>query len=426
MGSIRAEEIRECVRSLRDELVRLTQDLVRQPSVTGDEAGAQTLLAERLREWGLAVDVWRPDAAKIKSHRAYCDDGLPVERPNLVARWGDGKPGEAAALILNGHIDVVPAGDPAQWSDDPFSGVVRDGRIFGRGACDMKGGLAACCFAVRVAQKLGVTPARAVLIQSVIGEETGGLGTLAAILRGYHADAAVIAEPTRLEMCPIHAGALSFRIRICGRSAHGAMREEGVSAIEKFWPVWTALGKLESRRNREFHHALFKPESLAAPLSVGKISAGNWVSTVPEELVAEGRFGVLPTEDCGEARRWFEEAVRDAAMQDDWLREHAPQVEWIEGQFEPGETPANAAILPALTDAHLAMTGKEIRGYGAPYGCDLRLFTRYGRVPAVLYGPGDVRVAHSADECVAIDELEAATGVLALLVCRAVSGEYSY
>jgi acetylornithine deacetylase len=110
-------------------------------------------------------------------------------------------------------------------------------------------------------------------------------------LRGYRADAAIIAEPTRLRLCPLHAGVMSFRIRVTGKSTHGALRERGVSAIEIFWPIWQALQYLETRRHVDFHHPLFDGRYRAAPISIGKVHSGDWPSTVPEELIAEGRCG---------------------------------------------------------------------------------------------------------------------------------------
>ncbi len=415
------KSIGESLESLRDELVDLARELVRKPSVTGEEAGAQDLLESRWREWGLVVDRWVPERDEVVNHPAFCDDGLPVARPNLVATWGEGTSHEPAALILNGHIDVVPVGDSSQWSSDPFGGEVDDGMLYGRGACDMKGGLAAASIAVRAAQTLGVEPKRAVLLQSVVGEETGGLGTLATILRGYRADAAIIAEPTSLAMCPVSAGALSFRLRVPGRSTHGATRQAGVSAIEKFCPLWQALRDLEARRHRDFRHPMYDGSRLVAPISIGRLQAGNWPSTVPEEAVAEGRFGILPGEDCDEARRELEAVVRKASESDTWLKEHPAGVEWFEGQFEPGETDPDEAILGELAEAHGAVTGRDLRSHGVPYGSDLRLFTRYAKVPAVLYGPGDVQLAHAANESVAVDELLLAAQVFATLICNKVA-----
>jgi acetylornithine deacetylase len=417
MGTVMRSSVRETVRSLRDELYDLASNLVKWKSVTGNEDDAQRALADRLRSVGLEVDLWKIDPA-IRSHPAFCDDGERLDRLNLVARWGeDGSPG-TAALLLNGHIDVVPEGERERWSSDPYSGEIRGGTLYGRGSCDMKGGLAAAAIAIRAAMNLGIEPRRPILLESVVGEETGGLGTLAAIARGYRADAAVITEPTSLELCPVQAGALSFRLHVRGKSAHGAMRREGVSAVEKFWPVFRALESLERERHRGFQHPLYPEGELVAPLSVGKVSAGNWPSTVPEELRAEGRFGIFPGEDCALARDAFEGAVRGVRDDDPWYSENPVSVEWFEGQFEPGETALDAPILDELRSCHREMLGSESSTHGVSYGSDLRLFTRYASMPAVLYGPGDVRVAHSANESVALEELVAAAEVLTLLIAR--------
>jgi len=392
--------------------IDLLQELVRTPSITGNEKPAQERIAARLAEMGLAVDVWSPTLSDLADHPAFSDDGFPLgDRPVVVAKWAGTDPG-APSLILNGHMDVVPTGDDRAWTGGPWSGEVRDGKLWGRGSCDMKGGLAAGVTAVAALQKLGIKPRGDVLIESVIGEETGGAGTLASILRGYRADAAIILEPTRMALCPVGAGALSFRIRVHGRAAHAATRQEGISAIAKFYHLMQALEELERERHREFHHVLFQPGELVAPISIGKIEAGDWPSTVPETLVAEGRYGVLPGENIQTARTQFAEALNRAIARDEWLSAHPPDMEWFEGQFESGETPLDAPVIHKILQAHHDVNGHEPRLHGVPYGSDLRLFTNNGGMNALLYGPGDVRIAHSLNEFVPLDEVRRVTKVL--------------
>jgi acetylornithine deacetylase len=414
----RDASIDDAVERLDGFSVDLLRDLVQTPSITGHERDVQSSVERRLAEMGLEVDSWCPARNELEHHPAFSDDGLPLgDRPVVVARWRGSDP-KARSLILNGHVDVVPTGDDSSWTDGPWSGAVRDGCLWGRGACDMKGGLVAGIAAIAALQHLDIRPRGDVLVESVIGEETGGAGTLATLIRGYRADAALILEPTRMAVCPIGAGALSFRIHVRGRAAHGATRLEGVSAVQKFYTLMDAIEEFERQRSMNFHHPFFEPGELVAPISIGKVQAGDWPSTVPETLIAEGRYGVLPGEDVATARESFESAIARAAEMDDWLRQNAPRVEWFEGQFEPGETPADAAIIGELTAAHADVCGRQSRIHGVPYGSDLRLFTKHGNMHAVLYGPGDVRIAHSLNEFVPLDEVRSVARVVARVIAN--------
>ncbi len=409
------EGIDRAVSELTADAVGLVQELVAIPSVTGEEAAAQRVVAGTLADLGFSVDQWCPTREELAGHRSFCDDGLPLgERPVVVGRWG-GRPG-GGSVILNGHIDVVPPGREGDFPHGAWAGEVHDDVLWGRGSCDMKGGLVAAIVAVAALQRAGVTPDAEVVIESVIGEETGGVGTLATVVRGYRADAAVILEPTKLAMCPVGCGACSFRLHVPGLAAHGAMRQEGVSALEKLWPLYQALQQLEADRHRDFHHPLFADDVLAAPLSIGTVRAGDWPSTVPEGLVAEGRYGIFPGEELDAARAGFEQAIQVAALADPWLAEHPPTVEWFEGQFESAATDLDGTLLARLASAHQAATGAEAGVHGVTYGSDLRLFTNDAGMPAVLYGPGDVAHAHTVTEHVRVSEILDAARTVALLL----------
>lgn len=399
-----------------DYAVSLLRQLVQTPSITGDESAVQNLLRRELESLHLSIDQWQPDAEKLRGHPAYSDDGLPLEnRTCLVAKWKGS--GGGRSLILNGHVDVVPPGDLNAWDEDPWSGVVNGGKLFGRGSCDMKGGLVTALLAISVLQRMGVQPSGDVFLQFVIGEETGGVGTLASILRGYTADAAIILEPTELHLCPVGAGAASFRLHLRGLAAHGSMRLHGVSAIEKFEIIHQALLQFEAERHHSFRHSLYDG-MLAAPISIGKIQAGDWPSSVPDLLIAEGRFGILPGERIQQARTKFEEMVFENAKRDEWLQSHPPRVEWFEGQFEPAETPLDSELLSVLRTTHHDTTGSEPAMHGVPYGSDLRFFTNYAKIPALLYGPGSVEQAHSANEFIELEQMLYAARVVALMIAR--------
>jgi acetylornithine deacetylase len=311
----------------------------------------------------------------------------------------------------------VPTGDPELWPDgDPFSARIADGIMWGRGTCDMKAGLAAIIGAVAAIATAGVSLRKPLAVHTVVGEEDGGVGAFATLRRGHTGEACLIAEPTAGAVIPANAGSLTFRLEVPGLATHGSTRSRGVSAIEKFTVLQSALLDLEAARNQE-PHPLLAHLDLANPLSVGTVHAGDWASTVPDRLIAEGRYGVRLGESLSDARTAFETAVGKACATDDWLRDHPATVTWPGGTFASGllseADPLLQDTLKAVSDA--GSPGAEVRG--APYGSDLRLYSGAG-IPTLQYGPGDVRYAHAADEHVVLSEVLHAARVYALLAVR--------
>ena len=409
--------IDQAVQAASADLIAFLQTLVQTPSLPDQEGAVQELVAAKLRSLGLEVEIVPTLFSELRKHPAFGDDGFsPDGRINVVGRWRGTQTAPGHSLILNGHVDVVPPGDLALWSDSPWSGMVREGRLYGRGACDMKAGLCAAIFAVDVLQRIGFRPAADVLIESVTGEESGGVGTLATILKGIRAEAAILLEPTRLEICPVQSGALTFRLTVPGRAAHAAMKPEGVSAIEKFMPLLQAVNALERERYHAFQNPLYDPGQNIAPISIGTLRAGEWHSTVPDELVAEGRMGVLPGETVASARRALQAALEQACAADEWLAVHPARLEWFEGQFESAETDSDQPLIVSLSAAHRQVTGQQAILRGVTYGSDMRLFINHAGMPATHYGPGDVRLAHAANESVPLDEVLIATRVIARLI----------
>ena len=407
-----AARIDAAVDALRPELIEFARSLVRIPSVSGSEQAAQRAIAAKYESLGLSVDIVPSVREELESHPAFCDDAVPfVDRLNVVARWRGS--GGGRSLILNGHMDVVPPGDLSKWTRDPWGGEIEGDRLYGRGACDMKSGLAAAVFAVQALQATGVTLPGDVMLQSVIGEESGGVGTLATIVRGYRADACVILEPMNLRIAPVQTGALTFRITINGRAAHACMKPHGVSAITEFLPIASALEHLNVDRHQRYRDPLFDDPNNIASLSLGTVRAGDWPSTVPDLLVAEGRLGVFPNESVAEARAALEATVRGVAAGRAWLKDNPPVLEWVEGQFEPGTTPLGAPIVERLSANHEEVTGTAASLFGVPCGTDLRLFTRHAGIPTVLYGPGNIIHAHAADEHISLEQVVTCTKVLA-------------
>ncbi|MEZ4521300.1 MAG: ArgE/DapE family deacylase [Thermomicrobiales bacterium] len=403
------------IESRRDEAIGLLQRLVAVPSITGDEGGVQDAIEPEMQRRGLEVDRWEMTVEEIAPYRWHVGDETRFAgRPNLAGTLkgeGDGR-----SILLNAHVDTVDYGDAALWTYPPLSGHVDGDRLYGRGSCDMKGGLVSYLIALDALAALGLRLAGTVTVNTTVGEEDGGVGALSTILRGHRADAALITEPTRLALVPAQGGSLVMRLTVPGKSAHGAVRDEGVSAIEKFIPIFQDLLAWEAERNRTLDHPLYAHLTNKAPFSIGVVRAGTWASTVAESLVAEGRLGLVPGEDVDEFRRAVEDRIRGVAREDAWLRDHPPTVDWFGGQFAPAETPVDAPISRAVIDAHQAVTGEEPVIEGVPYGADMRLFTLLGGMDCVMYGAGDVRVAHHTDEYISITELMTATKTIANLL----------
>ncbi len=408
-----------------DALVDLTTELVALPTLSGQEVAGQRHVAELLAARGLDVDTWEVDVAALSEHPQYSAE---VERGTTLGVLASTGSGEGRHLLVDGHLDVVPTGDEALWSSPPFAAELRDGRLHGRGTCDMKGGLAAAIHAAEVLRAVGVDLGGTFSIAPVVGEEDGGCGTLALLehLRaaGTRVDGCLIPEPTDGAVVPAVAGALSWRIAIRGRSAHGCLREEGVSAIEKLVPVQRAVLDLERERNRSRGAAITGGDALfdwlERPFAIcgGRVQGGDWPSSEADWLTWEGRYGVAPGEDLSAARAAFEAAVASVCADDDWFAEHPPTVEWWGGQFLPARTSLDDPLVVATQAAATVARGTDAPVRGMPYGCDMGLTVGVADIPTVVCGPGDIRDAHVPDESVPVADLVAAARTIALTALR--------
>lgn len=396
----------------RDELIRILGDLVRAPSITGQEAPVQDVVEREFLARGLHVDRWEPDPAELAPYRDHVGAIESMAgRPNIVGvRKGSGG---GRSILLNGHIDVVDPGDPALWTHAPWSGAVDGDLLYGRGSLDMKGGLATFLLALDALAVAGVQLRGDVTIAATTGEEDGGVGTVATILRGYTADAALITEPTNLDLVIASEGSLVFRITIHGKSAHAAARDEGVSAFEKFIPIVQDLQAFERERNASLHHPLYDAIANKVPINIGVVHSGVWASTVPELLVAEVRIGFLPGEDMYVFWEQVQARIMAVAAADDWLREHPPILEWFGGQFTAADVPADAPIVQSVANAHQHVTGAQAAILGAPYGADMRHFIQLAGIPCLMYGAGDVALAHQANEHINLTEIQTAAMTIA-------------
>jgi acetylornithine deacetylase len=382
-------------------LVRDLTELIGRPA----EADALRLTHRLARRLGLDAELHEEDLAALRRAEGY--PGEEVERDSLQSLFVTvpGRDPGAPRLVINGHVDVVPPGT-APWTHPPFSATVRDGRVYGRGAADMKAGVVAALHALAAARAAGGPPGDVVL-QVVAGEEDGGIGAFAALRRDADFAGCVIPEPTGGALVCATAGALTFRLRLTGRAAHASRRLDGVSALDRFWPVHQALAALEERLNADRGHALMAGHALPYPLSIGRLTTGEWSSTVPDELVCEGRLGVPIGRTLASVREDFEAAVREAAAGTG----PPPEVTWSGGQFAPAETPVTHRLVESVRRHVADVTGRPATPVGVPYGTDLRLYAARG-IPGVLYGPGDIEQAHAVDEYVPVADILTTARVL--------------
>ena len=399
-------------------LVDRLRGLVTVPSVGGTpaESEAQHLVAGWLDGLGADVDVWPIDLlAAATAEDAPGQEVARTEAWGVVGTVGGAEDGEPA-LVLSGHTDVVPAGDPALWPADPFSPRVTDGLLHGRGACDMKGGVVAALGAVRAVQAAGVRLVRPLAVHSVIGEEDGGLGAWATLARGHRGAACVIPEPTAGTVMTANAGALTFRLTVIGLAAHGAMRDAGVSAITLFEHVHAALREFESERQAGTS-GRFVGTDLPYGINIGLLRAGDWASTVPDQLVAEGRYGVRVGESVADARAAFETTVARACAGHPWLADHPVRVAWVGGSFASGRLVQDSPLLPMVQQAAVDAGGPRPPEKAVPAGTDLRLYAAAG-IPTLHLGPGDLRLAHGPRESVPITDVVHVARALALTALR--------
>jgi acetylornithine deacetylase len=377
-------------------------DLLEVPSITGSAAESELLhgLAGQVERLGLEIDLWQPDLAELRADPDF--PGTEAERSEIWGLVASTEQRDGPTVILQGHVDVVPPGDPTAWPGDPFVPRVSGDVLFGRGTCDMKAGVAANLAALAAIRASGVPLAGRLALHLVASEEDGGLGAFATLRRGHRGDACLIPEPTALNLITANCGALTFTLTVPGAAAHGSIRTAGVSAIEKFLPLFAGLRALEAERNVS-RDPLLSGYEIAAPLSIGQVSSGDWPSTVPDLLVAQGRYGVLLDEDPAGARAAFEQRVAEVCEADPWLRSHPAVVRWSGGQFASGRLPAGDPLRSVVAGAHADTVGGQVAERGVPYGSDLRLYAGAG-IPTLHYGPGDPAVAHSAHEQVSLTE----------------------
>jgi acetylornithine deacetylase len=431
------QRVCEDIAARRDELVSLASSLIgfdTTARAVGDpprqEAALQEYLSARLESAGASVDLWEPDADAMQG-RPLVPPGLDFAgRPQLIARLAGQDSGRS--LVFNGHIDVVSAEPRQDWASDPFAPEVRDGLLYGRGACDMKGGIAAMVFAVETLAALEIPLAGDLLVATNTDEESSGAGGTALVEHGLHADAAIVTEPTGFQVWTACRGSEYGVIRVPGRPGHAEVRQPdwrqggAVNAIEKAAVVLEAIASLRiewATREGLDHPRLSRPNLLPT-----LARSGEWPVTYPASCELTIAVMYLPAQaDANgwgadvrrEVERWI---AQETAARDDWLAEYPPTIDWWPNSvmpFELSETePIVETTLRATTDV-----GRPAKLGGLDSWYDGATLTKLGGIPSVGYGPpgfsaDGLSVAHMIDEYVPVDGLVACAQGLAVAAMR--------
>jgi acetylornithine deacetylase len=397
---------------LFDEEREFLAALVRQQSTRGQTNDVQRLLASTLRTMGLRVEEVPVERERIAGLPGYSPADWSYDHLFQVVGTQPAAGQGGRSLVLNGHVDVVSATPAAHWTHDPWGAEVVDGRLYGRGACDMKGGVAAMVYALKAVQAAGVGLRGDVLVESVIDEECGGNGTLALLAQGYRADAAVIPEPSSLGLTRAHLGVLWCRIDVRGRAAHAGSASRAVNAVEKACVVLGGIKTLEAEANRATaRHPLYAAVAHPLNYNVGVIQGGDWPSSVPEVCTLEVRFACFPGEDLDAVQARFCADLLRLTAADDWLREQPPAIAFFGFRGQGAVYDLDSAIVRTVAANHAELVGAPPSVGVSTASDDRRFFQLYYGIPALCYGPAGGQL-HAVDEWVDLASVRACTRVL--------------
>lgn len=413
-----AREILAAVDAGFEKQTEFTSELIRFPSLRGQEHTAQDFLFGEMRARGWAMDRWAIDVAEIENHPGFSP--VKVSYENAINVVGTHRPREekGRSLILNGHVDVVPVGPLDMWTRPPFEPWIEGDWLYGRGGADMKAGLVANIFALDALKALGYQPAATVYVQSVTEEECTGNGALSALQRGYRADAAIIPEPEDDKLVRANAGVIWFRVHVRGLPVHVRDAGSGMNAIEASFDVMKALRVLEERWNEgKNERKYFKDEDHPINFNVGKIAGGDWASSVPAWCSFDCRIAIFPGVDPRDAAREIEDAVRSAARDNVYLANNPPQVEF-NGFFAEGYVLEEGSEAEAtLGRSHALAYGKSLESFVTAGYLDGRVFVLYDDCPCLVYGPYSENI-HGFDERVSLASVKRVTGSIALFIAE--------
>jgi acetylornithine deacetylase len=410
------KQILDTVDHLTDDILDFTCRLVAEPSTLENEASALQVMEEELTK--LSFDSIRVpiDPAKLSEHPGFAVVPWSYEgRYNLVAQRELSVNG-GRSVLFNGHLDVVSPEPMSLWETDPFDPVVREGWLYGRGAGDMKSGVAAMTYAVHAVEKAGFGFKAPVTIEAVIEEECGGNGALACVAAGYDAEAVLIPEPMGPTILTAQIGVLWFKVSLRGVPRHVYEAQAGVNAIEKCIPLIAALRGLEAEMNQEVH-PIYEGIQHPINLNIGIIKGGDWPSTVPAAAEFHGRLSFFPGKTYDQTRRRIVDTIAQATQADPWLAKNQPEVEFYGFRSEGHIANRNQPVFNTLNQCHREMKGQDASEFISTATTDVRAFHYFTRAQATCYGPVAENI-HAANERVEIESVIHTAKVYALFLAR--------
>ncbi len=411
-----ARKIQGAVRDGMADQIAFTEELVRKPSVRGQEHTAQDFLFQELKARGYAMDRWAIDPAEIENHPGFSPVAVPYDNAINVVGTHRPRDEQGRSLILNGHVDVVPTGPLDMWERAPFEPHIEGDWLYGRGSADMKAGLVANIFALDALKRLGYQPAATVHVQSVTEEECTGNGALSALARGYKAEAAIIPEPMGEGFARASVGVIWFRVHVKGHPVHVADASTGENAIDAAIFLIGELKTYEKQRNAlKKDHPHFAELEKPINVNIGKIEGGDWASSVPAWCSFDVRTALYPGENAKEAAREIETFLRGASGKHSFLGNNPPEIEFNGFMAEGFELEAGSDAEKTLAAAHTTATSKELESFTSLAYLDARVFVLYDGTPCLVYGPVSKGI-HGFNEAVSIKSTENVTNTIALFI----------
>ena len=404
-----------------DRQLAFLSELTAHPSTRGNEQSAQGFMADELAGRGYELDRWQIDIAEIRHLPGFSPVLGPYEDAVNVVGTHRSRTRQGRSLILNGHIDVVPAGPLDMWDSPPFDPRVENGWLYGRGGGDMKAGLASNLFALDALAACGLAPGGDVFFQSVVEEECTGNGALACLARGYVADAALIPEPFSEHLVAAQLGVIWFQVHLKGLPTHVAYAGSGANAIEAAIPLIRALHEMEHRWNAaENRPSEYAHLDHALNLNIGRIEGGDWTSSVPAWSVFDVRMAIFPGQSIDAAKAEIEQVIMDAARENAFLRNSLPKIVYhgfhAEGYALSRDSSAHAAsAISALDRAHRSVTGEALEREAITATTDARFFGLYADTPALVYGPR-AEAIHGFNERVELESMRRITKATAMFI----------